>query len=79
MGTQTKKRENLTNFFKQNIDILNDPLDIANGFNDFFASAKVIQNLPKAALLSFQIFFSFRSKNIACIKKLKPKKSAGVY
>ena len=37
IGCQTKKRENLPNFFRQNKDILNDPKDIANGFNDFFA------------------------------------------
>ena len=36
IGAQTKKRENLPNFLKQNNDILSDPSDIANGFNDFF-------------------------------------------
>jgi len=36
IGSQTKKREDLPSFFKQNQDILNDPNNIANGFNDFF-------------------------------------------
>jgi hypothetical protein len=36
IGSKTKKREDLPSFFRQNQDILNDPNDIANGFNDFF-------------------------------------------
>ena len=36
---QTKKRENLQKKFKLNKYILNDPLDIANGFNDFFSGS----------------------------------------
>ena len=35
-GSRTKKRENLQLFFKENQDILNNPTDIADGFNDFF-------------------------------------------
>ena len=37
IGSQSKTRENLPNFFWQNKDILNNPKDIADGFNDFFA------------------------------------------
>ena len=37
IGCTTKNRENLPNFFRQNKDILNNPNDIADGFNDFFA------------------------------------------
>ena len=37
IGNQTKNRENLPNFFRQNNDILSDPLQIANGFNDFMS------------------------------------------
>ena len=36
IGQQSKKRENLPLFFKQNQDILNNPTDIADGSNDFF-------------------------------------------
>ena len=36
IGSQIKKRENLPSFFKENKNILNNPLDIENGFNDFF-------------------------------------------
>ena len=35
IGSQSKKREDLPSFVKQNQDILNNPNDIADGFNDF--------------------------------------------
>ena len=37
IGSRTKKRENLPSFFRENNEILSNPLDISNGFNDFFA------------------------------------------
>ena len=41
IGSQSKKRENLPSFFKQNQDILNNPTDIAYGSNDFFVAIKL--------------------------------------
>ena len=75
IGAQTKNRENLPNFFKQNNDILSDPSDIANGFNDFFAGigpqlAQEIQPTTKSYrsyLKSCDSVFKFTSVSEATI------------
>ena len=53
IGSRAKKRENLPNFFKDNQDVLNNPLDIADGFNKYFAGigpqlAEKIQPSPRS-------------------------------
>ena len=90
IGKQTKKRENLPNFVKQNKDILSDPLDIANGFNDYFSGigsqlATEIQPPQRSFetyLKQHDSVFKFSSVSeltlLHVIKKLKPKTSAGV-
>ena len=90
IGSRAKKRENLPNFFRENHEILSNPLDIANGFNDFFAGigpklAEAIQPSPR----SFRSYIDqcdsiFKFSSISevvlfdFIKNLKPKTSAGV-
>ena len=90
IGSRAKKRENLPNFFRENNEILSNPLDIANGFNDFFAG--IGPNLAEAIQPSSRSFRSymdqcdsiFKFSSISqvalfdFIKKLKPKTSAGV-
>ena len=89
IGSRAKKRENLPNFFKDNQDVLNNPLDIADGFNKFFAGigpqlAEAIQPSPR----SFESYMTqcdstFKFNTISevvlfdFIKHLKPKTSAG--
>ena len=80
----------MPSFFKQNKDILNDPLEIANGFNDFFvgigaqlaAEIQPPQRSFKTYLKQHDSLFKFSSVSEATIlhviKKLKPKTSAGV-
>ena len=90
IGTRAKKRENLPAFFKENKDVLSNPLDIANGFNKFFARigpqlAEKVQPSPR----SFKSYLSehdssFKFSQISqvvlldFIKRLQPKTSAGV-
>ena len=90
IGSQTKKRENLPNFFKQNQDILNDPNDIANGFNDFFvgigpqlaAEVQPASRSYKSYMKDCDTVFKFSSISeasiLGVIQKLKPKTSAGL-
>ena len=90
IGSQTKKRENLPNFFKQNQDILNDPSDIANGFNDFFAgigpqlaaevqpASRSYQSYMKDCETTFKFSSISEASILNVIKKLKPKTSAGL-
>ena len=90
IGCQTKKRENLPNFFRQNKDILNDPKDIADGFNDFFAGIgpQLADEIGptttsyKSYLQKCDSIFRFSSVSetaiLNVIKKLKPKTSSGV-
>ena len=89
IGSRAKKRENLPNFFKDNQDVLNNPLDIADGFNKFFAGigpqlAEAIQPSSR----SFESYMTqcdstFKFDTISevvlfdFIKHLKPKTSAG--
>ena len=90
IGTRAKKRENMPAFFKENKDVLSNPLDIANGFNKFFARigpqlAEKVQPSPR----SFKSYLSehdssFKFSQISqvalldFIKRLQPKTSAGV-
>ena len=53
IGTRAKKRENLPAFFRENKEVLSNPLDIANGFNKFFAGigpqlAEKVQPSPRS-------------------------------
>ena len=81
----------MPNFFKQNCEVLNNPLDIANGFNDFFAEigpslAGKVQNPSgksfKAYMKQEDTIFRFSSISEVTIsdfiRKLKPKTSSGV-
>ena len=79
----------MPNFFKDNQDVLNNPLDIADGFNKFFAGigpqlAEKIEPSPR----SFESYMTqcdstFKFDTISqvmlfdFIKHLKPKTSAG--
>ena len=90
IGTQAKKRDNLPAFFRENKDILSNPLDIANGFNKFFAGigpqlAEKVQPSPrsfKSYLSEHDSTFKFSQISEAAlsdfIKRLQPKTSAGV-
>ena len=90
IGSQTKKRENLPNVLKQNQDILNDPSDIANGFNDFFAgigpqlaaevqpASRSYQSYMKDCETTFKFSSISEASILNVIKKLKPKTSAGL-
>ena len=90
IGSQTKNRENLPNFFRQNKDILNNPQDIADGFNDFFAGIgpQLTEEIGltsisyKSYLKSCDTTFRFSSVSetdiLNIIKKLTPKTSSGV-
>ena len=89
IGSQNKKRENLPSFFKQNQDILNNPTDIADGFNDFFvgigpqlaAEVGPTNRSYQSYMKESDTVFSFSSISeaniLGVIKKLKPKTSAG--
>ena len=90
IGSQSKKREDLPSFLKQNQDILNNPNNIADGFNDFFVgigpqlAAEV--GPAKRSYTSYMkdcgSVFNFSSVSetdiLGVLKKLKPKTSAGV-
>ena len=90
IGSQSKNRENLPNFLRQNKDILNDPKDIADGFNDFFAGIgpQLAEEIGptntsyESYLKSCDTTFKFSSVSetdiLNIIKKLKPKTSSGV-
>ena len=80
----------MPNFFRQNKDILNNPKDIADGFNDFFAgigpqlAAEIDQTgrSYESYLDNCDSLFKFSSITetsiLNVIKKLKPKTSSGV-
>ena len=80
----------MPNFFRQSKDILNNPKDIADGFNDFFAGigpqlAAEIDHSGrsyKSYLNNCDSLFRFSSVTetsiLNVIKKLKPKTSSGV-
>ena len=90
IGSQTKKRESLPNFFRQNKDILSDPTDISNGFNDFFVTvgSKLASEIQpsgrsfRSYLKEHDSMFKFSSVSevtiLEFVKIMKPKTSAGV-
>ena len=90
IGSQSKTRENLPNFFRQNKDILNNAKDIADGFNDFFAgigpqlaaeidqSGRSFKSYLNNCDSLFRISLVTETSILNVIKKLKPKTSSGV-
>ena len=90
IGSRSKKRDDLPTFFKENDEILSNPLDIANGFNDFFAGiGPKLAEAIKPSTRSFKTYmeqcdsiFKFSSVSqvslLNFITNLKPKTSAGV-
>ena len=90
IGTQSKKRENLPLFFKQNQSILNNPKDIADGFNDFFVGIgpqlaaevgpanKSYKSYMKDSGTAFNFPSILEANILGVIKKFKPKTSAGI-
>ena len=90
IGSRSKKRDDLPAFFKENDEILSNPLDIANGFNDFFAGiGPKLAEAIKPSTRSFKTYmeqcdsiFKFSSVSqvslLNFITNLKPKTSAGV-
>ena len=90
IGNRKRQKDSLPDFFIENNSILNDPLSISNGFNDFFVGIgpKLASEIPPSnkqfsdylgTANDSQFKFSSVSQDniLEYCKKLKPKSSLG--